>query len=321
MSAGINSSISLGLETTWGTPVVPDKSIGIKQGDGIQTNTDVQTISSIRKLLAANSDAFRGRTSHEGDYEVDFIPGVAGYFLKSLFGSVASVAQSAPNAVVYDHTFTEIEAKPSLTVEQAVDQIVRRYAGTITTGMSLSCAAGETLSATFTNKAKASASATAITPVFETIRPFNFADALSASGITIGGTVYDEVQSFELNYTNNGEMHHVIGSNDPQFFYVKGSEVTGSMEFYMNSDSAAKFTDYLNKTERALDIVFSGDTIGSTAKYGFSVNVPRVVFTAATFPVRDDYNMVSVEFTGLYDNTTSRLIRAVLTNLTASYAA
>jgi hypothetical protein len=317
MSAGILSQISFGLESTWGTAVTPNKSIAVQPGDGIQTDVDTQFRSAIKAQLAKNVTAFKGAQTHEGEYELDFVPANLGYLLKSAFGSVSSVAKSAPNASVYDHTFTEVEAKPSLTVEQSIGEITRRYAGSIVHTLTFSCARGEVLSLTAGIRAKSSASATKISPAYETIRPLNFADAATVS---VGGTGYTGIQSFELTYTNNQNFLHAIGSsNDPQFNHVRGSEVTGTIEFYLDSNTAAEYTDYLNGTEQALVIGFTGDTIGTSSNYGLQLTVPRARYSTGSVPINDDYNALTVEFEGIYDTATSKLITPVLTNLLTNY--
>lgn len=317
MSAGILSQISFGLESTWGTPVVPNKSLAVKPGDGIQTDNDIQFVSSIKAQLAKNASSFKGAVTNEGEYEFDFIPGVVGYFLKSVFGSVSS-ALSGGETIVYDHTFSEIETKPSLTIEQAVGDIVRRYAGAIASGLKLSCKTGETLVGNTALKAKSSASASKISASYETIRPFNFSD-LGTTGFKIGGVAFDEVENLELEYKNNIEFLHVLASNEPYFNYAKASEVVGKFDLYLNSDSAAKYLDYLNKTDTSLDIVFTGDAIGVAANYKLTVTIPKVTFKASSYPVTDDYNLLTVEFEGIYDTATSKLLSAVLTNLTIAY--
>lgn len=318
MSAGVLNQVSFGLETTWGTAVVPNKSIAVHPGDGIQTDMDTQFISAIKAQLAKNSAVFIGKRKHGGAYEFDFIPGVAGYFLKSLFGGLSSVLKGG-ETIVYEHTFSEAEAKPSLTVEQAVDQIVRRYAGSIATSLKLSCKVGEPLVASFDFKAKSQAAATKITPSYETVRPFNFNDMIQASGFKIGSTYFDEVQNVEFEYKNNGEMVHAMGSNDPMFFVVKASEVSGKFELYMNSDSAPKYTDFLNQTQQALQLVWQGDAIGVAAYYKLDISIPKVVFKASTYPVAENENIITVEWEGIYDTTTSKLLTPVLTNLLANY--
>src|SRR3712207_1397435 len=114
MAAGILSQVSFGQETNWGTQVTPNKSIAIHPGDGIQTDNDVQFPPFIKGQLAKNSTSFIGARKHEGDYELDVIPGNIGYLLKSAFSYVPSVAKAAPNPSVYDHPFTELVSKPSL---------------------------------------------------------------------------------------------------------------------------------------------------------------------------------------------------------------
>src|SRR4051794_9191778 len=105
MSAGVLGQLSFGLESVWGTAVTPNKSVTVQPGDGIQTNTDVQFRSGLKAQLAKNVVAFKGAQTHEGEYEFDFIPNNLGYLFKSAFGSLSSVAKSAPNAAVFDHTF------------------------------------------------------------------------------------------------------------------------------------------------------------------------------------------------------------------------
>lgn len=318
MSAGVQASVSTGLESLWGTAVVPTKSFAVQPGDGIQTDTDVQFRSAIRNQLAKNATAFKGAQTHEGEFEMDFIPVNAGYLLKSAFGGLSSVAKSAPNAAVYDHTFTESAVKPSLTVEQAVGEVVRRFAGAIVHTLAFSCAKGEALSLTAGIRAKSNAAATAISPTYETQRPFNFADVTAFS---IGGQALTEVQSFELTYSNNHGFTHAIGnSNDPQFNYATGSEVTGKIELYLDSTTAAEYADYLNGTEQALLITFTGDAIGSSSNYGLQISVPRVKYKAAAVPLTDDMNLLTLEVEGIYDTATSKLISVVLTNLLSAYA-
>ena len=317
MSAGILGQVSFGLESTWGTAVVPNKSIAVQSGDGIQTDTDTQLRSAIKGQLAKNVIAFKGAQVHEGEYELDFIPANLGYLLKSAFGSVASVAKAAPNAAVFDHTFSEIAAKPSLTVEQATGEISRRFAGAIVHSLNFSCAKGEVLSLTAAMRAKSNASSTAISPAYETIRPFNFADVTT---FTIGGQALTQVQNFNLTYSNDHGMTHALGNtNDPQFNYARGSGVEGSLELYLDSTTAAEYTDYINGTNQAFVIAFTGDVIGSSSNYGLNISVPLVRYSASNSPLNDDYNSLTVDFQGIYDTATSKLITVILTNLLTNY--
>lgn len=316
MSAGVLSQISFGLESTWGTAVVPNKSLAVRPGDGLQANADPQFVQHIKAQLARNSHSFKGAATYEGEYEFEFIPGVAGYLLKSAFGGLNSATASG-EAAVYDHTFSEAEAKPSLTVEQATGDVTRRYAGAIVNSLTFACSAGEALLLTAGMSAKSSASASKISPTYETVRPFNFAD-LGASGFDIGGTDFSPL-NFELAYNNNNQMLHALGANDPAFKYVQGSEVTGRFDLYLDSNAASEYADYLSQTDKALTITFTGDSIGSASNNKLVISVPKAKYTVANVPVTEDYNMVSVELTALYDTATSKQIEVILTNETADY--
>jgi hypothetical protein len=319
MSAGVLSQISLGQEASWGGTVVPSKSIAVKPGDGIQVDNDIQLNSSIRAVLPKYQHSHIGKAKYEGEFEMDFIPVNIGYFLKSLFGGCNSAAK-AGESIVYEHTLTEAETKPSLTIEQSVGEITRRFAGSIVNSMKLSVKEGEPVVANFGVKAKTHASATKISASYDTIRPFVFTDCLAADGVTIGGTPFNEVKNLELEFKNGVELEYALGSYTPQFSYVKASEVSGKFELYLNTDSATLFADYLAKTERAIVLTFTGDAIGSASNYKFALTLPRAIFKVATNSITEDFCMLSVEFEGLYDTVTSKLISAVLTNLTTSYA-
>lgn len=57
MSAGVLSAISLGLESTWGTAVVPNKSLAVRPGDGIQTDNDLQFVDEIKNQLVKHDES------------------------------------------------------------------------------------------------------------------------------------------------------------------------------------------------------------------------------------------------------------------------
>jgi Phage tail tube protein len=314
MSAGILNVISLKKETTWGTPVVPDKSIPVRLGSGMATDNNIQLLSAARGVLSKNIGSFIGARKHEGEYEMDFFGDYTAYLLSSAFGGVSSALKGG-ESVVYNHTLTESETKPSFTIEQVVGENVRRYAGAIASGFKISGKAGDVVSLNIPLKAKSQASATKITPAYTTVRPFNFVDSV----VKIGGSQLSNVTAFELEYSNNIEFGHALNnSNDAAFNYVKGSEVKGKLEIYLDNTSLTEYNNYLSKTDRALDFEFTGDTIGTASNYKVTVNVPKAAYTMSETKLGEDYNLLVIEFTGIYDPATSRLLNMVVTNLLAN---
>jgi hypothetical protein len=314
MSNQILNAISFKRESVWGTPVTPDKSMPVNFTGGIQTQQDIQFVESVRGRLAKNQASFVGNRSHEGDFEFSLNPDHSGFFLLTAIGDVSSALASG-ETVVYDHTFSESESKPSLTIEQKIGDNVRRYAGAICQEFKVSGNPGEIVTATASMMAKSQASATAITPVYTDTPDYNFVNAV----VKIDGVAIQEMQKFEFDYKNNLGLKYVLNSNDPQFVYLNGSEMTGSFEMYLDNITLAEMTKYLSASESALTLELTGKAIGVASFYRFNINVPKVIYTTAETPLGNDYNLLTVEFEGIYDSVTSKLVDFVLTNEVASY--
>src|SRR5690242_20562040 len=144
MNAGIQSAISFKKESTWGTAVVPDKSIAVRPTGGIDIKEDIQMIPAIRGQLQKHYDAIKGKVSYDGSFTFDAFADYLGYFILSAFGTDTPATHSG-ESIVYDHVYTETAAKPSLTIEQAISEHVRRYAGAIVDQLKFTSKTGEKL--------------------------------------------------------------------------------------------------------------------------------------------------------------------------------
>jgi hypothetical protein len=311
MSAGQLNQLSFKKEATWGTAVVPDKSIPVHFSGGISTDNDIQFINGARAILSKNLDSFIGKRSHEGEFEIDLFADYPAYFFLGALGAVSSALKSG-ETLVYEHTITEQELKPSFTIEQVVGENVRRFAGSLISGFKVIGKMGESTQLSFSVKAKSQTAATKINPSYGTAKAFNWANTV----LKIGGTTLAGVSSFELEYSNNLELLYSLNSsNDPQYSYVKGSEVKGKIECYLDSTSLTELTDYLAKTAKALDIEMMGDVIGSATNNKIAISVPKIIYTSAVTELSENYNLLKIEFEGVYDTATSKLISMVVTNL------
>ena len=314
MSAGVLNQVSFKRETVWGTPVVPDKSIPVRFTGGIQTQQDIQLLSSVTARIPKNYEAMVGNRTHEGNYEFDHFVDHIGFFLLSAMGNVASLVAGG-ETIVFNHTFSEVETKPSLTIEQVVGENIRRFAGSIVTVITFSGEAGAVSSVAASIKSKSQASAVAITPVYTAIRPFNFADAK----IKIGGITLTEVQNYQIEFNNNVELLHTLNSNDPQFRFIKGSEVSGTIEMFLDTATLVELNNYLTKNEREIILELTGGSIGVASFNKMVLTIPRAVLTTADTEISEDHNMLTIEFQGLFDTVSSKMISVVLTNLLANY--
>jgi hypothetical protein len=309
MSAGVLNQLSFKKESIWGTAVVPDKSIPVRMSGGINTDNGMVFSNSARAILAKNQQSALGARTHEGDFEFDLFPDFPVYFMASAMGTCNSAVKET---TAYNHTITESEAKMSMTIEQVVGENVRRYAGAIATGFKISGKTGELLTFSTSIKAKSSASATKISPTYLTNRALNFNDV----AISVGGSVLTEITSFEVEYKNNVEyLHAMAASNDPAFSYTKASEITGKLELYLDSTSLAELTSALLGTKRAIIFTITGATIGATSNDMIVLTIPTAAITAQTTELGEDYNLLTLEFSGVYDPSTSKLLSLVVTNL------
>jgi hypothetical protein len=164
--------------------------------------------------------------------------------------------------------------------------------------------------------AKTQASSTQITGSFTTIPAFNFAQLQ----VKIGGAAIGEVESFELEYKNGTQMVYGFNSVEPQYASINGgSEVTGKMDLFLDATSLTRLTNYIANTREAIELIATGGTIGSAANYVLDINIAKAIYTTAETKITDDHNLLSIEFNGIYDTSTSKLIAVTLTNLVATY--
>jgi hypothetical protein len=310
---GISNQISVKTETTYGTPVAPDFSIPISPSDGIQIEQEVVGLEAIKTTAPKNKRFMLGKANYNGGFELDAYPKSIGYFLNSVFGTDTT---STPEAGVTKHKFTESTSKKSLTLEQVVGTITKRFAGYILASIKISGKTGEPIKVTFTGMAKSQADATKITATYETSRPLNFADVAS---VLIGGTDFKAyVDEFSVEYTNGLAMFFGMGSRTPANKYVQQSEAKGSMTMYIDGTSDNNLDDYIAGTERAVDIIITGDAIGVSSNEKLRLYFPKCAFTKVGTKLDFGYNALNIDFEGRED-ATDGLLYIELTNQTASY--
>lgn len=311
---GILNQVSIGKEATYGTAVAPTVSIPIRPSDGIQPQRDAVGVEAINTTAPKNKSIFGGVLSYNGGFEADFYPTSVALLLLSALGDVSS-ALVGGETLVYKHTLTEAVAKKGLTLEQKIGSLVKRYAGFVASRITIGGKVGEAISFSFEGGAKSEADATAITPVYETTRPFNFADVATLS---IGGTdIKAKASEFEFEYKNGLDFFHGLGSAEPQDKFVGQSELTGKITLLMDGTTKAYFEDLLATTESAIILDIVGDAIGTASHYEFKLTIPKAAISTFSSKLDFGYNAIDLEFVARED-ATDGLVKAELTNLTAS---
>jgi len=314
MSAGILSQISFAKETTWGNAVTPNKSVAIRPTGGIQIKENINMIPAIKGQLQKNYDAIKGKVSYAGGLTMDAFADYVGYFILSALGTDTPATHSG-ETIVYDHVFTESNPKPSLTIEQAIAENTRRFAGVISSGFKITGKVGEMVEFLANVMAKTQATSTQVTGAFSTVPAFNHAQVQ----VKIGGSVIGEVEEFELEYKNGLDFIYALGNVEPAFASIAGgSELSGKIQLYLDSTTIAEMTNYINKTTRSLELIITGIAIGNAANYVLDITVPKAVYTAGETKITEAHNLLEIDFNGLYDTATSKLLGVTLTNLLAT---
>lgn len=310
MSDGILNQVSFALESVWGTPVTPTKSLPVHFGGGMETDIDLKTISSVKATIAKNQDVYMGNRSHAGEYEVDLFTGYVAYWMYAAMGAKSSGAHSGESSL-YDHVLTEAVDKPSMTVEQKFGEIVKRFAGVCPTGFKLTIKPGESAVVSFPVIGVSQADATAISAVYEAIRPLNFADFV----VKLDDVAVGEVASIEIEYKNNlAYIPTIHGSNDAAYRSVKGSELTAKIELYLDDTTLAEMDDHLAMTSKKLEVVGTGEAFSSTSDYGFNLTLHKGIYRKASTKLTEDYNLLALEVEGIHDDDEGEMFNVTFTN-------
>jgi hypothetical protein len=279
-TVGSNASFGYVEETVWasGTPTI---------------NTFIPFISESLKLERniVATDAIRGNASRSiwrqgaervgGDLSLEIQPTAAmGTLIKHALGRVESVGPSGTDNFYVHDIYPSGNLPAGLRVQVDRDSKFFVYKGCVVNELSLECAVGDPLMATFSflgHSEEYSAVGTASTNI-STLNPLTFDEG----AFTLDGTSA-EVQSFSLNIANNlKEDKGQLGSRYRAAIPRNGfRDVTGTLN--LEFDDFTFYSRYYNGTEAALALKFTADDLISSANaYQLWIECPRIVFTGET---------------------------------------
>jgi hypothetical protein len=317
MANPLNNYIGIGKESTYGIAVSPTTYLKINESDGISINKDSQYVESIiAGVQAKNKEVFDGKIEYTGGYELALNSSDIGLILLSALGDVTS-EQVTGETTVYKHTFSESLTKLSLTIEQKIGEIVKRFTGFLVNSIKIEGSAGDVNTFSFEGFAKTQVDNVETTPTYSTERSFNFADVLN---IKVGGVDYRQyVEEFSFEYKWDGEGFYGLGQNELVAPVIKTSEVSGSFTMYLNNTTKAVFDKFVNSENTDIEIVIKGNSIGTASNRQIKITIPKAKLEEASTSLSTDYNAVEVSFNGVYDFTTNKLLTIELINTVANY--
>ena len=327
----LGESVNLGVggesAAARGTPVAPAIWIPARTPSGIRQIVEKTLLRETKASGVMSSGSEITSKRAEGDLEFNLRSNSIGWILQSLFGSSVPVAKSAPNAAVYDHTFSVLlnnPQHPSLTLALRQPNVQDyEYPLALVNSLEIRTPVNDLVNATVGFIAKTENEHSAYTVSFsDTVdRYFRNSDvtikfATNVAGLAAASAV--GVKEFSLSINNNARPNTVIsGVNDVIALLM---EIGGSLK--LDTTSKANHDIYTAGTYQAMSITFtrSDVTIGSSANPTLVFTLPKVSFEDWT-PDRplDDIVTEGIKFSAHYDSTAAYAIQAVLSNTITTY--
>lgn len=322
---GRRGSIGAAIEGTRGTyasPTYTEKHATITLDEQVDTVLDPAAFGSIEGA----QDSHIVSKWVDATVEAPLKDTSLGMYLAALFGTDTPAAESSPNGAVYDHVFTVAQSNQHPSLSLAWNDPVQAYGFTnsMINSFEMSCEIGKLpfYKLNFMGIAGATQS---VTPSYITENYFlpqygTFKLASAVSGLA--GASATTIKKIIIKVNKNLERDQVIGALAPADFLNKHIDVSVDVESYFQNEGDFK-TAFLADTAKALlfDLQNTDKTIGSSAHPRLQMQVSKIKMTKLTRDLGIN-NIVkqSVSANGLYDTTTSSLLKFTLSNLvTAAY--
>ena len=247
-----------------------------------------------------------------------------GYPLLALFGTVASVAKSAPNAAVYDHTFSVQQgvSHQSLTISFKGPNEDLAMANSVLSKFVISCKYGEYAMFETEFMGKPSASATQTVSIVQENDFFSkhatFKRAATQALLTAASAI--AIREFKIEFDQKAFYEQVLGLNTPNDVLNQDWGVKGSVTLIHNDKTFN--TLMTDATYQALRFDFQNTdvTIGTSANPGLQIDLHKV--SILNYKRKQSLNNIveeSFDFIARYSLTDSKMVTAVLTNTQSSY--
>lgn len=247
-----------------------------------------------------------------------------GLILLAALGAVSSTAKEAPNADVYDHTFTiqQSAQHQSLTIGMKNPNEQLRFALAVLSNLELRCELGKFVEYTAGFLAKLGADETdtvSYTSENEFLaQHITFKLATNLAGLDAADAI--SVKKISLSIGKNVEADDILGNIAPADYLNKQIEITGEVELLYD---ATTYKDlFLAGTQKAMriDIKNTDVTIGDSSNPELKIDLAKVKFMEwERGSGLNDITKETLRFKGFYSLSDSQAISVVLSNLQTSY--
>lgn len=320
---GRSASVGIGKESVRGTAVAPTYWVPWMDVQNIDDKVaTVNNETSLARLESSDGYAITKKFAEIG-WSTKMKDSHIGLILLSLFGTVSSVAKSAPNAAVYDHTFSILQSlqHPSLTIAYKDANVDLRYANAVINTLKISYERGGYIMYDITTMSKASASAsnTVAHTQENDFLPQNltFKNATTQAGLDAASAV--NIRSASLEFSQNLMSEDVLGSVTPNDFLNQSFSVKGSVTLVHNATTFSAIQNAGTYQALRFDLLHTA-TIGTSSNPELKIDLHRCSIT--NYNKRLTLNELveeSFDFEGHYSLTDSKMVTVVLTNLATAY--
>jgi hypothetical protein len=325
MPVGSLGHIGIAKEVTFGTPVAAADYIPFVS-ESVVANIE-QIISESNRGIYDESPSYAGGKTYAGDIIFDVHPASLGFFLRSALGAPVTTQPDAVGApTVYSHVFKPVQAPfnelchlPPYTLEIHRDAASAwRYTSAVVNQLQLQVSTSQKIMrGTASLIAKSGSTLAATTPSLETSAPFLW----NQLAVSLGGSSYAAVEDITIIALNNLEGIMTMNA-DSEISRIKRN---GKRQFTLNmtidfGDAITEYTNFINQTEQALDLVFTGANISGTFDNSLTLNMPKVRYTAYPVNIGGPGRLtVAVAAAVKYDAVSGYALQATLQNTKVSY--
>lgn len=315
---GRRESVGVASEATNGTAVTPTAwQPHLSLAADSKTNT-IDNTSAMGRYEEVNDSVIVERWA-EGSVDGKIYSNTMGYFLRNMFGTVAS-AVHAGETTVYDNTFTVLQSGSpkalTLTRVNPLETLAYSYAMLSDLEIEVKAQDWVTFTATFVSKAQATGSGT---PSYSTTEyDFSSKDVtvkFAANVAGLSGATAADIRSLKFKISRKIERNTPLSATDPTAIDVDSYDFSGTIT-QRYTDTVLEAVALAN-TIQAMSITIQNNayTIGSSTKPSLTFTMPQVRLDPQTLsndldsPLQQTFN-----FKGQLSLTAGYACQAVLTN-------
>lgn len=327
MTLQADRHFGLAKETTWGTAVAATDFVPILSESF--EHTIEQLDDDAIKAVLDRQDVFEGLNSVAGSVEVHVRPNSIGHLLRAVLGAPTTTQPDATNAsTVYLHTYTPTQTAfadttplPPYTFEinrgisgSNTIQVVGAVCNNLTLDFSSD---QKLLHCTSDWLAKNTSLIAKTSPSYETPDPFNWSQGV----IKIATVANNLMESCSITINNNLEGVTTLNNTELISRIARTDLRSIAIEFTMDMQDTTEYTNFINQTEQALQITFTGAVAGGAVNFQLIIDIPVFRPESYSWVMNSATGRISASIAGagLYSTSDTHSIKMRLFNTKSSY--